>query len=88
MAAAAAAQAQAAAALAAAQANRQNAIKDAMRIPLYHGEAKEDSLTIEAFIDRFEAATASMGALPEADKCNMFGNYLRGKANLTWTESC
>ena len=65
-------------------ANKAQALKESMKIPFFYGEKKEDSLTIDKFIQRFENATASMGDLGQVEKGKMFGNYLRGAASVTW----
>jgi len=63
---------------------RNDAIKGGLKIPLYYGTPKEDTMDITMFIKRFENATAAMGNLQQADKCQLFGNYLRGAAVRLW----
>jgi hypothetical protein len=36
------------------------------------------------FIARFESASTAMGLNNDAEKCNLFGSYLRGKATTLW----
>ena len=69
---------------AARQANRNQAMKEALKIPYFYGEQSMDTLSIDKMIDRFEAAVAAMGQIDEPAKCGLFGNYLRGSAALAW----
>jgi hypothetical protein len=50
----------------------------AMRVPLFYGNEKEDTMNIKDFINRFESACTAIGLANEAEKCNIFGSYLRG----------
>jgi hypothetical protein len=58
--------------------------KMAMRVPLFYGNKKEDTMNIKDFITRFESACKAMGLVNEAEKCNLFGSYLRGQATAKW----
>ena len=73
--------------MAAAQQQQQlknEATKMAMRVPLFYGNEKEDTMNIKDFIARFEAACTAMGMVNEEEKCNLFGSYLRGSATKLW----
>ena len=63
---------------------KNQANKMAMKIPFFHGDDKEDLLYIKEMIWRFETSAEVMGLVNNAEKCNMFGNYLRGPAAITW----
>jgi hypothetical protein len=56
----------------------------AMRVPLFYGNKKEDTMNIKDFITRFESACNAMGLGNDAEKCNLFGSYLRGCAMAMW----
>ena len=55
-----------------------------MRVPLFYGNEKEDTMNIKDFITRFESACNTMGLGNDAEKCNLFGSYLRGCATAMW----
>ena len=63
---------------------KNEANKMAMKIPFFHGDDKEDALDIKEMIRRFENSADAMGLADNAEKCNMFGNYLRGPAAVIW----
>jgi hypothetical protein len=63
---------------------KNEANKMAMKIPFFHGDNKEDALDIKEMIRRFENSADAMGLADNAEKCNMFGNYLRGPAAILW----
>jgi hypothetical protein len=58
----------------------------AMKIPFFHRdkEDKEDALDIKEMIRRFKNSAYTMGLANNAEKCNMFSNYLRGPAAVLW----
>jgi hypothetical protein len=58
--------------------------KMAMKIPFFQGDDKEDALDIKEMIRRFKNSDDAMGLADNAEKCNMFGNYLRGLAAVIW----
>ncbi len=55
-----------------------------MRVPLFYGNEKEDTMNIKEFILGFESAYTAMELISEEEKCNLFGSYLRGKARALW----
>ena len=63
---------------------KNEANKMAMKIPFFHGDDKEDALDIKEMIRRFKNSADAMGLADNAEKCNMFGNYLRGPAAVIW----
>jgi hypothetical protein len=58
---------------------KNEATKMAMRVPLFYSNEKEDSMNIKDFITRFESASTAMGLANDAEKCKLFGSYLRGR---------
>ena len=60
---------------------KNEATKMALRVPLFYGNKKEDTINIKDFIDRFESACTAMELNKEQEKCNLFG---RGKATALW----
>ena len=63
---------------------RNEANKTAMKIMFFHADVKEDLLDIKEMICRFENSAEAMGLANNAEKCNMFSNYLRGPAAVIW----
>ena len=63
---------------------KNEATKMGMRVPLFYGNKKEDTMNIKDFIARFESACNAMGLAVDAEKCNLFGSYLRGRASAMW----
>ena len=63
---------------------KNEATKMAMRVPLFYGNEKEDTMNIKDFLTRFESACNAMGLVNDAEKCNLFGSYLRGRAMAMW----
>jgi hypothetical protein len=63
---------------------KNEATKMAMRVPLFYGNKKEDTMNIKDFIARFESACNAMGLAVDAEKCNLFGSYLRGNTMAMW----
>ena len=63
---------------------KNEATKMAMRVPLFYGNEKEDTMNIKDFLTRFESACNAMGLVKDAEKCNLFGSYLRGRASALW----
>ena len=63
---------------------KNEATKMAMRVPLFYGNEKEDTMNIKDFITRFESACNAMGLGNDAEKCNLFGSYLKGCATAMW----
>lgn len=63
---------------------KNEATKMAMRVPLFYGNEKEDTMNIKDFLTRFESACNAMGLNNDAEKCNLFGSYLRGRASAMW----
>jgi hypothetical protein len=63
---------------------KNEANKMAMKIAFFHRDDKEDALDIKEMISRFENSADAMGLADNAEKCNMFGNYLRGPAAILW----
>ena len=63
---------------------KNEATKMAMKVPLFYGNKKEDTMNIKDFITRFESACNAMGLVNDAEKCNLFGSYLRGRATAMW----
>ena len=63
---------------------KNEATKMAMRVPLFYGNEKEDTMNIKDFLARFESACNAMGLGNDAEKCNLFGSYLRGRATAMW----
>ena len=63
---------------------RNEATKMAMKIPLFYGNDKEDTMNIKDFIHRFEVSCEAMGLNNDGEKCRIFGSYLRGKATALW----
>ena len=41
-------------------------------------------MNIKDFLTRFESACNAMGLGNDAEKCNLFGSYLRGRATAMW----
>ena len=56
----------------------------AMRVPLLYGNKKEDTMNITDFITRFESACTAIRLANNAEKRNLFGSYLRGRATAMW----
>ncbi len=63
---------------------KNEATKMAMIVPLFYGNKKEDTMNIKDFITRFESACTAMGLTDDAEKCNLFGSYLKGRATGMW----
>jgi hypothetical protein len=63
---------------------KNEATKMAMRVPLFYGNKKEDTMNIKDFITRFESACTAMGLANDAEKCNLFGSHLIGRATAMW----
>jgi hypothetical protein len=63
---------------------KNEATKMAMRVPLLYGNEKEETMNIKDFITRFESACNAMGLAEDAEKCNLFGSCLRGRATAMW----
>jgi hypothetical protein len=63
---------------------KNEATKMAMRVPLFNGNKKEDTMNIKDFIGRFESACTAMVIVNEEEKCNLCRSYLRGKAMALW----
>jgi hypothetical protein len=63
---------------------KNEATKMVMRQPLFYGNKKEDIMNIKDFITRFKSACNAMGLAEDAEKCNIFGSYLRGRATAMW----
>jgi|FrelakmetLWP11LW_1041352.scaffolds.fasta_scaffold55190_2 hypothetical protein len=63
---------------------KNEATKMAIRVPLFYINEKEDTMKIKDFITRFESACTAMGLADDAEKCNLFGSYLRGCATAMW----
>ena len=63
---------------------RNEANKSSLKIDLFYGNGSEDSVTINDFLKRFQTAVTSMNWVDQAEKCNLFSNYLRGPAADTW----
>ena len=59
---------------------KNEATKMAIRVPLFYINEKEDTMKIKDFITRFESACTAMGLADDAEKCNLFGSYLRATA--------
>ena len=72
------------AAAARAQQLRNEANKSSLKIDLFYGNETEDSINVNNFLKRFETAATSMNLVDQAEKCNLFSNYLRGPAADTW----
>jgi hypothetical protein len=63
---------------------KNEATKMAMRVPLFYGNEKEDTMNIKDFITGFESACNAMGLGNDVEKCNLFGSFLRGWATAMW----
>jgi hypothetical protein len=63
---------------------KNEATKMVMRVPLFYGNENEDTMNIKDFLTRFESACNAMGLVNDAEKCNLFGSYLRGRASALW----
>ena len=72
------------AAAARAQQLRNEANKSSLKIDLFYGNETEDLINFNNFLKRFETAATSMNLVDQAEKCNLFSNYLRGPAADTW----
>ena len=59
---------------------KNEATKMAIRVPLFYINEKEDNMKIKDFITRFESACNAMRLGNDAEKYNLFGSYLRGRA--------
>jgi hypothetical protein len=51
--------------------------KMAMKIPIFQGSSKDDTVDIMEFIRRFEASPEAMNLVDQLEKCNIFSSYLR-----------
>ena len=63
---------------------KNEATKMALRVPLFYGNKKEDTINIKDFIDRFESACTAMELNKEQEKCNLFVSFLRGEATALY----
>ena len=72
------------AAQARAQQLRNEANKQSLKLSNFYGDKSQDGLTINEFLKRFETSATSMNLIDQAEKCNLFSNYLRGPAADTW----
>ncbi len=60
------------------------ATKMAMKIPIFHGSSKDDTMDIVECIRRFQASAEAMNLVDQPEKCNIFSSYLRGNAAKKW----
>ena len=63
---------------------KNEANKMAMKIPISHGDDKEDSLNIKEIIRRFENSADTMRVANQVEKWKMFSNSMRGLAMFNW----
>jgi len=63
---------------------KNDATKMAMKIPIFHGSSKDDTMDIVEFLRRFEASAEAMNLVDQPEKCNIFSSYLRGNAAKKW----
>ncbi len=67
---------------------KNEATKMAMRVPLFYGNKKEDTMNIKDFITRFESACNAMGLGNDAEKWKLSQRMCHGNVDECRIRRC